>query len=218
MLSEKDQDRFAVSMAVWRVLVVVLTAVVVLLLNELFASKAHAGCKQVAAVQIQTQFIAVPVATPIGLPAYVTATPVATAGLVSYGSATKTADTVREAKSTDTPVPPSPDGKPYAEYLAEFAAYLSVKNGGQVQAQATQQPAAAVVTEKVSLIKTHCASCHNATKADGKIDLTGALSAEVRLRSIQRVLTDDPAKSMPKGKEIDDKTRGEIIAELTAVP
>lgn len=213
MLSEQEQDRFAVSMAAWRMFVVVLTAVVVLLLNELFASKAQAGCKQVAAVQIQTQFIAVPVATPIGYPAYVS--PVANVGLVAYGAPAKAEGQGREAKSVDTPVPPSPDGVPYEEYLRQFAAYLNVKHGTQYQPQ-VQPTTAPQAAPKASLVSLHCATCHNSTKQDGKLDLTGILSAEKRLKAIQRVLTDDPALSMPKGKEITDQLRGELIAELTA--
>lgn len=197
----------------------VLFAIGILLMLALanwFVTPAHAGCRNVAVVQ--TQFVAVPVAVPLGYPAYVS--PVANAGLVAYGAQQKSCDPAREAKSVDVPVPPSPDGVPYEEYLRQFSAYLTVKNGNAFQplpAAQAQQPAAAQAA-KVSLVQQYCASCHGPTKQEGKLNLTGELSSDMRLKSIQRLLTDDPAKSMPKGKTITDQQRGELIAELSGNP
>ena len=224
MLSEQEQDRFAVSMACWRLLVVVLTAVVVLLLGELFASKAHAGCKQVAAVQIQTQFIAVPVATPLGLPVY--AQPVAQAGLVAYGSAgaaAKSEAVSREAKSVVGPVPPSPDGKPYELYLREWMAYAEAARvalaGITPQATAQQATPAAAAQPEQTLVQQHCVSCHNPTKKDGGLDLTGELTPTIRLKSVFRLNNDTAEKpAMPKGKLLTNDQRGELVRELTGNP
>ena len=199
----------------WNAMLLAIGTLLMLALASWFATPAHAGHRVCAVKQVvQTQFVAVPVAVPLGYPTYVS--PVANAGMVAYGPK---AEPAREAKSVDVPVPPSPDGVPYEEYLRQFASYLAVKNAGAFQPQVNTLPQPqADQAPKVSLVQQHCASCHNATKQEGKLDLTAALSSDVRLRSIQRLLTDDPAKSMPRGKTITDQQRGELISEISGNP
>lgn len=219
MIERSERERMME--AFWSVATVVLAVVAVLLLDCVFARSAQAACRPVAkVVQVQTQFIAVPVATPLGLPVY--AQPVASAGLVAYGAAGSAAEktTAREAKSVDAPVPPSPDGKPYELYLREFQAYLAVRGVG-IQQPAASTPAASAAAAQpavVSAVQQHCASCHNATKSQGGLDLTAALSAEQKLKAMQRLVTDDEAKAMPKGKTLTDQQRGELVSELLGKP
>ena len=115
-------------------------------LTALPHDSAMAGARCVPVAKQAAALIAVPVAVPVGYPAYVS--PVANVGLVAYGAPAKAEGQGREAKSVDTPVPPSPDGVPYEEYLRQFAAYLNVKHGTQYQPQVqpTTAPQAAHVS------------------------------------------------------------------------
>lgn len=73
----------------------------------------------------------------------------------------------------------------------------------------------------MSLVTQHCAKCHRPSGSAWKtteLDLTGELSNETRLHMIQRILSDDPAKRMPRGKQLTAQQTGEIIQELSQVP
>ena len=52
----------------------------------------------------------------------------------------------------------------------------------------------------------------------GKLDLAGEVPAETRLKMIQRILADDPAQRMPKGKPLDAQQIGLLLQELSRVP
>ena len=96
----------------------------------------------------------------------------------------------------------------YVGYLAPQAfSYSRGGAEGDVEAQAVPG----------SLVATYCAKCHNAEAAK-RVDLSGAIDAETRLAAIRRVLADDPAKRMPKGRELDAETLGLLIQELSTEP
>ena len=73
------------------------------------------------------------------------------------------------------------------------------------------------VHQSVALIfRNKCVSCHSADKAEGDLNLEpeqlAGLSFEARQSIFKRVLTDDPAKRMPKGGELTPEEKGVIVA------
>ena len=84
----------------------------------------------------------------------------------------------------------------------------------EASASTTAQPQQQAVG---SLIVANCAKCHSGADAKGGIDLSGELTCEVRLHAIWQVMHNDPARRMPKGKDLDPETLGLLIQELAAV-
>lgn len=203
-------------------MLLVLVGLIVLGFCFLFPPPVHAGqrCVSVAAAAQTTTLIAVPVAVPAGYPVY--ASPVGNVGMVAYGSATKQqqsdAPRDREAKSVGGPVPPTPDGRPYLEYLAEYREYLAVIAGVTPKANPTAAGAAeaqAAPAALPSLIEKHCVSCHNPTGKAKHLDLTAGVPDEAVRKVIRRLLSTDPKVAMPPPEHpIDDRTRGELLAEI----
>lgn len=71
--------------------------------------------------------------------------------------------------------------------------------------------------ELPALVTTHCAACHSrqgGTPSEAALavfDLDRPLGPEDRLAAIAAMLTDDPAKRMPRGGEVDSQTLGLLI-------
>jgi len=68
-----------------------------------------------------------------------------------------------------------------------------------------------------SLVQQSCVKCHSGESPKGKLDLSGDLSPDVRLKMIGRILADDPAERMPKGKALDAQAIGLLIQELSKI-
>lgn len=66
-----------------------------------------------------------------------------------------------------------------------------------------------------SLVAKHCAACHDGSKPD-RVVLTGDLDCETRLKAIGKMLHDDDAQRMPKGKTLSAEDLGLLIQELSA--
>ena len=89
--------------------------------------------------------------------------------------------------------------------------------------QAVQEPQTAepltgeTQAESTSLVHQHCAKCHTGeqAKAGFRLEAWTTLGAEQRLKMIRRVLSDDESTRMPKGKQLDPQTLGELIQELS---
>lgn len=69
-----------------------------------------------------------------------------------------------------------------------------------------------------TLVSQSCVKCHSGPTPKGKLDLSGELSPETRLKMIQRMLADDPTKRMPKGKLLEAQAIGLLIQELSRAP
>ncbi|HEX4132466.1 MAG TPA: c-type cytochrome domain-containing protein [Pirellulales bacterium] len=87
-----------------------------------------------------------------------------------------------------------------------------------LQASGTIKAAAAP-----SLVGRACATCHGATnpKAGLSLAATTALTADERLKSISRVLADDPQLRMPpssSGIKLSAEELGKLLQELSQVP
>lgn len=82
----------------------------------------------------------------------------------------------------------------------------------KAEAQSDSRPQA---PEPRSLVASSCAKCHSGPTPKAKLDLSGELLPAVRLRSIARILSDDPARRMPKGKSLDAQAIGLLIQELS---
>lgn len=65
-----------------------------------------------------------------------------------------------------------------------------------------------------SLVSQNCAACHAKDgEAKDHFDLTQPLTADMKIAAAKALLSG----SMPKGKTIDDKTRGNLLGELMGV-
>jgi len=107
----------------------------------------------------------------------------------------------------------------YVQYQAAAApqgAGVGVQGAGgeekKAEAQSAPKPEA---PEPRSLVASSCAKCHSGPTPKGKLDLSGELTADVRLKSIARILSDDPTRRMPKGKSLDAQAIGLLIQELS---
>lgn len=99
------------------------------------------------------------------------------------------------------------------QYLPQYQA-PAAPPAAEPAAQATNAPIQAHEAPPPTLVQRTCVKCHSGPEPKGKLDLSGELSPEQRLKAIGRLLADDLAKRMPKGKEIDAEMRGKLIQEL----
>lgn len=164
----------------------------------LLAAPALAGNRCNVSVQsfaLQSGLAVTPFAVPV-------ATPVATVavGAYSYGFTGQAAQSV-SAASVDSQVDKIAD---------RVIAKLRAAGFGGIKAEA--------LPEKPSLVSANCAACHGATKQAGGFRVDLSLSPEAKLKAIGRILADDPAKRMPKGKNLDPQTLGLLLQELAGKP
>lgn len=147
------------------------------------------------AIVIPQNFIAVPVAQPLAVPSYYGYQYLPQyAAAVGYGS--------------------SAIGHPEPTYnKVEPEEVRAMRERIQIKPEEAPLP--------MSLVSQHCAKCHKPAGSAWKkteLDLTGELSNATRLHMIQRILSDDPAKRMPRGKPLDAQAIGLLIQELSQVP
>ena len=106
--------------------------------------------------------------------------------------------------------------------------YYSV--GAHLQEDALAERIAARVLEKLAgpsqattqavpptLVQQKCGKCHGGADPKGGLSLLdlSVLSCEVRLEAVQRIVTDDEAKRMPKGGTLTPEEAGLLLQELS---
>jgi hypothetical protein len=90
---------------------------------------------------------------------------------------------------------------------------LAKMDGGAV-VDSPRLAAKAAMVGPMPSVQANCVSCHNPAKASGKFDITGPLTAEQRLKSVNKILSG----KMPAGKPIENPDiAGKLIGELSGV-
>lgn len=146
----------------------------------------------VPASHVVTQF-----AVPVALPQ--TVTTVAPQSFIQYG--------------TNTTTTPRSDLQSIERQIAELRAML-------VEAA---QSGAVTGLALPSLVRTHCAKCHGGADPKGGLDLStlDRLTPQQRLKSIERMLSDEPKQRMPPpsaGAAITADDLGKLIQEFSNAP
>jgi hypothetical protein len=152
-----------------------------------------------SAVFIPQGFIAVPFAVPVAVPSYVQYQAVSTQAQAAYGGP---AVGYEEARANE----------PAATAKEELA------RSREARPAAAARVAAKIDAQHSPLTVQYCVKCHHPAGgawARTKLDLSADLTAELRLKMIGRILADDPARRMPKGKALDAAEIGLLIQELS---
>lgn len=66
-----------------------------------------------------------------------------------------------------------------------------------------------------TLVASNCVKCHQGEDAKGAYRMDVPLTEGKKLKAITRILADDPAKRMPKGKTLGAEELGKLIQELS---
>jgi hypothetical protein len=101
-----------------------------------------------------------------------------------------------------------------APLKAEIAALRAQLANGVTTTTVTtqaQQAATASVQGAPAGQFARCTKCHSGASAKGEFRVDVELSCEDRLRAISAMLSDDPAKRMPRGADLPAQELGELI-------
>jgi mono/diheme cytochrome c family protein len=83
------------------------------------------------------------------------------------------------------------------------------------QPPAQQPPAQPDPTQPLSMLATHCATCHRADSHRLTLIDAKSLTCEQKIDAIHRLLSNDPNERMPKGKVLTPEELGQILQELS---
>ena len=109
-----------------------------------------------------------------------------------------------------------PVGVPsYVQYQAVVSGQGSVASEETTSEVSRALAAERVLAAPATLVAQTCVKCHSGPNPKSNLDLSGELAPAVRLKMIARILADDPAKRMPKGKPLDAQAIGLLIQELS---
>lgn len=76
----------------------------------------------------------------------------------------------------------------------------------------------ATAADPLRLTRQFCGKCHSNGQSKGNFSFSTDLDCEQRLHAMSMVLHDDPARAMPKGRQLTDQERGLLLQELAKKP
>jgi len=160
-----------------------------------FTSSCSHGCFNNCGVPFG--YVPLYIATPVGLPSYVRYEE-REARTISYGGRGGYGESYRA------------DGYGYGrdagyDRHGEYA-------GGYAKRPTEPAPVAA---PRENMVKSLCAKCHNGQNDKTALSLVGEPTDAQRVKMIARVMSLDPAKRMPKGKELDPVEIEALVAEIS---
>ncbi|HEX3658641.1 MAG TPA: hypothetical protein VHV55_22810 [Pirellulales bacterium] len=161
-------------------------------------SSAHAGCGFAQPV-VQQNLVVAQFAVPVAVPQYVV--PIAPQSYVQYGGgAVMPAPAGRQATG----------GNDTAEDRIAARILARLTSAGVIKPEAIP-----------SLVSKTCAGCHSGPQPKAGLDLSNlqALSPDIRLKCIGRVLSDDTSQRMPpvsSGKTLSAEELGRLLQEFSS--
>lgn len=187
------------------------TLVLFIIHHSSFIIPASAGCGACATATVAapaaTNFVVTQFAVPVAVPQYVV--PIAPQSFVQYGGFGAS------AYSSGGQMP-APAGRQPTSSNETLEDRIAAKIVARLTSSGVLSPEAVP-----SLVSRTCAGCHSGAQPKGGLDLSDVrkLAAEVRLKCVGRVLTDDPNQRMPptsSGKNLNADELGRLLQELSA--